>query len=339
MNLDNIRLIDLHEDLGYHIFNGRLSKPFDEEDEKRHGDIPSYRKANTFIVVGAIFPMNYGDSPYSQRISKMYGEGKSIFNISPVGLSTKVIQILSIYWRLVREYPEDLNIIRTLGDIESSKVNILLGLEGTDGLDDIGMITPLYLAGLRLVGLTWNFDTKYAASCVSTRDYGLTGYGLELINELNRLGIIIDLAHSSRKTMLDTLEESSLPVVNSHSNYGKLVKHPRNVDYEVLDALRSNRGVIGFTLIRETIGGNKDLEALARHILAVRDDIGKDVIAFGSDFFGCKPPEDLNRIDKISNLYQRLLDLGFTKDDIERFAWKNAYRVIRENGLKWRLSP
>ncbi len=339
MNIENIKLIDLHEDLGYYIYNGRLSKPFDKEDEGRHCDIPSYRKSNTYIFVGAIFPMNYGDSPYSERISRMYGEGKNIFNISPVGLTTKIIQILSIYWRLAREYSNDLRIIRTLGDIDDSKINILLGLEGTDGLDDIGIITPLYLAGLRLVGLTWNFDTKYAASCVSTKDYGLTGYGLELIDELNRLGIIIDLAHSSRKTMLETLEESSLPVVNSHSNYGKLVKHPRNVDYEVLEALRENRGVMGFTLIRETIGGEKNLEALAKHILAVRDDVGKDVIAFGSDFFGCKPPDELNRIDKIVNLYNKLYDLGFTKDDIERFAWRNAYRVIRENGLKWRLSP
>ena len=339
MSIKSLKLIDLHQDLGSHIFNGRLSKPFDEPDENRHGDIPAYRKANLYIFVGAIFPMNYGDSPYSQRISSMYGERTSIFNISPIGLTTKVYQILSIYWRLVREYPKDLNIIRTLGDISDEKVNILIGLEGTDGLDDIGMITPLYLAGLRLVGFTWNFDTKYAASCVSTKDYGLTGYGLELLNELNRLGIIVDLAHSSRKTMLDTLEESSMPVINSHANYGKIVEHPRNVDYEVLDALRSNGGVIGFTLIRETLGGNKDLDALAKHILAVRDDIGKEVIAFGSDFFGCRPPNELKRIDRIEGLYQKLLDLGFTRDDIERFAWRNAYRVIRENGLHWRLSP
>jgi len=339
MNIKSLKLIDLHQDLGSHIFNGRLSKPFDETDENRHGDIPAYRRANLYIFVGAIFPMNYGDSPYSQRISNMYGEGSSIFNISPIGLTTKVYQILSIYWRLVREYPKDLNIIRTLGDISDEKINILIGLEGTDGLDDIGMITPLYLAGLRLVGFTWNFDTKYAASCVSTKDYGLTGYGLELLNELNRLGIIIDLAHSSRKTMLDTLEESGMPVINSHSNYRKIVEHPRNVDYEVLDALRSNGGVIGFTLIRETLGGNKDLDALAKHIMAVRDDIGKEVIAFGSDFFGCRPPDELKRIDRIEGLYQKLLDMGITKGDIERFAWKNAYRVIRENGLKWRLSP
>ncbi len=332
-------LIDLHEDLGYHIFRGGLSKPFNAEDVDRHCDIPGYRKANTLIFVGAIFPMNYGDSPYSDRIARMYSEEYNIFNISPIGLTTNIFQIISIYWRLQREYPNELNIIRLKEDIDYNKVNILLGLEGTDGLDDIGLLTPLYLAGLRLVGLTWNFDTKYAASCVSTKDYGLTGYGLELLNELNRLGIIVDLAHSSRNTMLDVLNESKLPVVNSHSNYKKLVEHPRNVDYEVLMALKSNGGVIGFTLIRDTIGGEVDVDSLAKHIVAVRDDVGKEVLAFGSDFFGCNPPDGLNRIDKIGNLYSKLMEYGFTKDDIESFAWKNAYRVINENSRYWTLSP
>jgi len=333
------KLIDLHQDLGYHILNGRLSRSLDEDDVNRHGDIPAYRRANLYIFVGAIFPMNVGDSPYSSRISRIYGGESQLFNITPFGSSTNIFQILSIYWRLVREYPSDLNIIRMADDISDNKINILLGLEGTDGLDDVSMVTPLYLAGLRLIGLTWNFDTKYAASCLSKKDYGLTGYGMELLNELNRLGIIIDLAHSSRNTMLEVIEESSLPVLNSHSNYKEIVDHPRNVDEEVLKALKSKDGVIGFTLIRETIGKGKDLEALVEHILSVRDDIGKEVIAFGSDYFGCRPPEELNRIDKISSLYQKLIDLGFTKDDLERFTWKNAYRVFKSNWVRWRLSP
>ncbi|HID41393.1 MAG TPA: peptidase, partial [Pyrodictium sp.] len=217
------KLIDLHQDLGYHILNGRLSRSLDEDDVNRHGDIPAYRRANLYIFVGAIFPMNVGDSPYSSRISRIYGEESQLFNITPFGSSTNIFQILSIYWRLVREYPSDLNIIRMADDISDNKINILLGLEGTDGLDDVSMVTPLYLAGLRLIGLTWNFDTKYAASCLSKKDYGLTGYGMELLNELNRLGIIIDLAHSSRNTMLEVIEESSLPVLNSHSNYKEIV--------------------------------------------------------------------------------------------------------------------
>lgn len=333
------KLIDLHQDLGYHIFNGGLSRSFDKEDINRHGDIPAYRKVNLYILVGAIFPMNVGDSPYSSRISRMYGEEIQLFNITPYGSSMKIFQILSIYWRLEREYPNDLKIVRMSKDISEDKINVLLGLEGTDGLDDVSMVTPLYLAGLRLIGLTWNFDTKYAASCLSRKDYGLTGYGMELLDELNRLGIIIDLAHSSRNTMLEVIEESSLPVVNSHSNYKKIVEHPRNVDEEVLKALKSKNGVMGFTLIRETLGGGKNLESLVEHILKVRDDIGKEVIAFGSDYFGCRPPDELDRIEKVSSLYQKLVDLGFTKDDLERFTWKNAYSVFKNNWVRWRLSP
>ena len=328
------RIIDLHQDIGYYIMMGRLNKDFNLRDKNRHGDIPSYKEANVFLIVGAIFPMLYSYSPYIDRISRMYGGSGKTFYISPINPIDNILTQIGIYWRLSKLY-DVINIVRSRETLRDDKINILIGIEGTDGIDDISVIYPLYLAGVRLVGLTWNFDTKYAASCVSTKDYGLTGYGLELIDELNRLGIIIDLAHSSEKTMLETIEESSLPVINSHSNYKRIVDHPRNVSYEVLDALRSKGGVIGFTLIKETIGGKMGLKDYVSHIIRVRDEVGKDVIAFGSDFFGTTPPKEFDRIDKIGELYRLLTENGFTKDDLERFTWRNAYRVIKRHMSKW----
>ena len=84
--------------------------------------------------------------------------------------------------------------------------------------------------GLRSLGLTWNFDTKYSATCMSKKDYGLTGEGGDLIERCNELGIVVDLAHASRLTHLEVCATSRLPVINSHSNSRSLhdvAKEPR----------------------------------------------------------------------------------------------------------------
>ncbi len=296
--------------------------------EDRHGDIPGYLDANVKIVVGAVFALQRGYTPMGGEVMRRYGEGAGDIYIRPSMPVASALDVISIYKWLVRRY-EEFRLVTRRSDIDGKGIGILMGLEGTEYLDDPGDIYLYKDLGIRLVGLTWNYDTKYAASCMSSKDYGLTGSGEVLLSLAEDEGIVIDLAHSSRRTMLEVLETHSDPVLISHSNYAGLVRHQRNVDDEVLDRLASNGGVIGFTYIRQTIGENPGADALATHIDAVAQRFGDDIVAIGTDLFGCNPPDDLRRIEMITNLYNALEGLGWTRSRIEKLAYKNAERVLR----------
>jgi len=158
-----------------------------------------------------------------------------------------------------------------------------------------------------------------------------------LLNEyMNEYGIIIDLAHSSHNTMVDILSLSKLPVVDSHTNYNGVREHKRNIGDDIIELLSKNGGVMGFTLIKSTIADDDYLYNLARHIYEVYSRFGPDVLAIGTDFFGTDPPHPLTRIDRLILLYEKLLDMGIKESDIEKLAWKNAYRVFKENSKNWR---
>ncbi len=337
----DVPLIDLHEDIGAYILSHPYFKRFDITDHERPADIPSYKDANAKLIVAVIFPMLASiNEKELEKLKKLY-EGEwthedVILPASPYSISIKVIKL---YYNLVKTYQNDLKLITKKKNLENlfkdDKIGFLMNIEGSEALETVDDLETFYLLGLRMIGLTWNYDTRYAASCMSKKDYGLTGSGEELVELANDKGIIIDLAHSSPNTMLDTLEISKLPVVISHANYFPLMPHVRNVLDKVLEKLYDNKGVIGFTLIKSTIAKENYLDSLANHIVEVYNRYGSDIIAIGTDFFGTEPPEELNHITKIRSLYSKLLDKGLGEEDIEKLAWRNAYRVFIQNSLRW----
>ncbi|MEM2004143.1 MAG: membrane dipeptidase, partial [Nitrososphaerota archaeon] len=222
--------------------------------------------------------------------------------------------------------------------INGERIGFLLALEGTYMLEDVDDIRLYYNLGVRSLQIMWNFDNRYGASCMSTKDYGLTGEGEELVKEANKRGIILDLAHASKNTHIDVLNASKLPVINSHSNARKLKDVPRNLDDEIYQEFKKNKGVVGF--IFGMIGGNEDIYSLADQIMYVYQNFGPDIIAIGTDYFGLidgKAPKGLEDITKISNLFKILLDKGLKESDIEKLAYKNALRVIEANAIYWKI--
>jgi membrane dipeptidase len=251
------------------------------------------------------------------------------------------IEQFKIYHQLFRSFPNHLIPISTLGDIENSvksdRVELLLSLEGADALEDSSDLDIVYRLGMRALGITWNYDNRYGSSCMSKKDYGLTGEGERLIKLANEMGVVIDTAHSGKRTTLDTLSTSNSPVVISHANYDGVHPHIRNVDDEVLEALKTNGGVVGFTMIRDTIGPEPTLESLAKHIIAVGDRFGSDILAIGTDYLGIeRTPTGLEDVTKLVDLLDKLHSLGMTEDSIRKLAWKNAYRVLAQNAKLWR---
>lgn len=320
-------VIDLHEDISAYILESRhekIVKPFNI-DSKRHADIPKYSKGNVVLVVGAAFPGEY-----------KYIGGKQVRGTIFRCASQRVMDHIAVYYRLVREFPESLYLVEhrdELLKLERNKgTGIIIGLEGAYPLDDPWDIELYYKLGVRFLGLTWNVENRYAASCLSKRDYGLTGSGEELVDLAERYGIVVDLAHASRRTMLDVLSIANKPVVISHACVRKLRDHPRNVDDEVLEELRKNHGVIGVTFVADFLGGEGvNVDTVVDHVIYLYENFGVDIIAIGTDYLGTtRLPEGLEDISRIQTLFKKLIEKGLSVEDVEKIAWKNAYRVLLE---------
>ena len=335
-------IFDLHQDVPYYIHLKETWTPFNMADDNRPGDLPEYMKANVKLIFTAVFPLaNLYTPRRGEEISRLYKMRKTRLVVPTVSAPfTRAIELINTLYLIHEKYQDQVKLIMSREDLEGlltdDRLGFLISLEGTEALYDTTYLEIFYRLGIRAIGLTWNYDTRYAASCMSKKDYGLTGVGEELVMDMNRYGIIIDLAHSSKGTMLEAIEISKKPVIISHSNYTRVVKHPRNVDDDILEALSANRGVVGFTLIKSTLGRGGTIEALARHITAVYENYGPDILAIGTDYFGIKTPRDAKRISALNRLWPILLDNGLRETDIEKLAWRNAYRVIKENSKAWK---
>lgn len=341
-------IIDLHEDISYYYVSGASGLEFglgDFNDDMpgRHGDIPKFKKSRVAIVFSSVFCLLSTISPrISEQLTKGYSK-EAIRAWVPRATHSTSLEHLKVYYRLVELYPSDLSIILTRENVQRSinleKIGFLLALEGAYMLEDVDDLKLYYNMGIRSLQLLWNFDSRYGASCMSTKDYGLTGEGEELVKEANRLGVIIDLAHASKNTHMDVLSVSKLPVINSHSNARRLKDVPRNIDDETLEEFKKKKGVVGF--IFGMIGGNEDINSLADQIMYVYQNFGSDIVAIGTDYFGLidtEAPKGLEDITKIPQLFEILLDRGLKEADIEKLAYKNALRVIEEHAARWRVN-
>ena len=173
--------------------------------------------------------------------------------------------------------------------------------------------------------LTWNYDTKFASSCHSKKDYGLTGSGEKLVDDCNRLGIAVDLAHSSKKTILDTCSISSRPVLFSHGNVSSLDAHVRNIDDQSIDAICSTGGLIGITAIPQTLGREPSIERMVKHATYVGENFGWEHVAIGSDFLGIEStPKGFENVGKLSQLREML------GPHAEAVLYENALRALRQ---------
>jgi len=152
--------------------------------------------------------------------------------------------------RLVAAYPEHLELALTTADVEriraSGRVASLIGLEGGHAIEgSLAALRMLHALGVRYITLTHSSNSEWAdAATDAPEHHGLTEFGEEVVREMNRLGIFVDLSHVSEATMRDALRVSAAPVIFSHSSARSLVDHPRNVPDDVLRQLKANGGVV-----------------------------------------------------------------------------------------------
>lgn len=183
------------------------------------------------------------------------------------------------------------------------------------------MVRLLHRLGVRLISLTWNQRNALADGAgEDPGGGGLSRAGREMVREMNRVGIVVDVSHLSEAGFWDVLEASSCPVVASHSNCRALASHRRNLSDGQIRALAMVGGVQGITYVRDFLGSGEDLERVADHIGYALDVVGDDRhTGLGSDFDGVEVPvaglEDVTHLPALADVLSRR---GLSDESIAR---------------------
>ncbi|MFF3273384.1 dipeptidase [Streptomyces chrestomyceticus] len=169
------------------------------------------------------------------------------------------LEQIDVVRRMAARYPGDLRLAYTADDMEAARADgriaSLMGAEGGHSINNsLATLRALYELGVRYMTLTHNDNIDWADSATDEpRAHGLTAFGREVVREMNRLGMLVDLSHVSADTMRDALDTSVAPVVFSHSSARTVCDHPRNIPDDVLERLPANGGVAMATFVPKFI--------------------------------------------------------------------------------------
>lgn len=234
---------------------------------------------------------------------------------------------------------EAVRLALTADDIRTAhargELAVLFNIEGAEGIQgSLALLRNYYRLGVRMMGLVWAHRNEVADGNYEYEGGGggLTVFGREVVREMNRLGMLIDLAHITPKGFYDTLELSQQPVLFTHGNCHHLFAHPRNLTDEQIHALAQKGGVFGVSFVNSFMNKpTATLKTVADHIDHACQVLGSaDHVAYGSDFDGCTPPPGLEDVTKLPALTAELLSRGYSEADLAKILGGNYLRVFEQ---------
>jgi len=207
---------------------------------KYHTDIARLKQSG---LTGVFFSI-YVDRQYARPdwVAQNY--------VTQGGSARRALDLIDVSYRMIEKYPRDLMLATSTADIrrakKEGKVGVLFGIEGGHAIENsLPALREFYRLGVRYMTLTHNNTHEWADACCDTaRHGGLSEFGREVVAEMNRLGMLVDVSHVSDETMSDVLEVSKAPVIASHSSARVFSNHKRNVPDELLKRIARNGGVV-----------------------------------------------------------------------------------------------
>jgi membrane dipeptidase len=248
------------------------------------------------------------------------------------------LEQIDVVHRMVNRYPETFELALAAADVErifnAGRIASLIGMEGGHSIDNsLAALRMFHAAGARYMTLTHSTNTLWADACTDKpASKGLSKFGEEVVREMNRLGMIVDLSHTSPDTMEDAIRVSEAPVIFSHSGARALHDHVRNVPDSVLRMLAKNDGVVmvNFYPVFLTKDGKATLADVANHMDHIRSVAGASHVGIGSDFDGIPTvPAGLEDVSTYPALTAELLRRGWPEDDVKKALGLNVLRVMR----------
>lgn len=272
-----------------------------------------------------------------------------IHNIKEGGTDDEFIDDLyDTLCKAIAQHPDDIAWAKNAVDMENNckngKVSAFLTIE--DGRSVNGSFEKFdkyYDMGVRLVSLTHNFENCFGypnSTDSKIMSAGLKPFGREAVEYMNDKGIIIDVSHLSDGGFWDVMELSKKPIVASHSCARALTPHQRNLTDDMIKAMADKGGVCGINFcpvfITPDLSANNGwiedskLEDIVRHVMHLYNVGGSDFVAIGTDFDGIGGKLDIASPLDMDKLFDALLKNGMNSTDVEKIAYKNAERLIKE---------
>jgi membrane dipeptidase len=296
---------------------------------------------------------------------------------APGNYARTQLEQIDLARRLIARYPDTFVLCGTAADIRAAKragkIGSMLGIEGGHSIEDsLGALRAYYDLGVRYMTLTHNRHTNWADSALEDppRFGGLSPFGEQVVHEMNRLGMLVDLSHTSPDTMRDAIRVSEAPVIFSHAAARGMTDIPRNVPDDVLEMLGANGGVVMVTFVAPFVSqegaavfmkmiqeylarapGKSDEErraideelraryvmpkvtagAVADHIEYIRDRIGVDHLGIGGDYDGNEDwPKGMEDVSGYPVLFAELIRRGWSDQDLRKLAGENVLRVLTQ---------
>lgn len=217
---------------------------------------------------------------------------------------------------------------------KEGKIAAMLSIEGADVLEGrLSMLRVYHRLGVRMVGLVHSLRNLLADGVADNRTKGgLSQFGVEVVEELNRLGMIVDVSHLSDAGFWDVIKVSKVPVVASHSNSRTVCPHPRNMTDDMIRALAECGGVMGMNFATDFVHPkNPSVETLVDHIDHIVDLVGPEHVGLGSDFDGIPTtPRGLEDASKMPEITEELLKRGYSEDYIRLILGGNHLKLIEQ---------
>lgn len=351
--LERVPLIDAHNDLPYVLRHASpqgnvaaydLTRLHQETDT----DIPRLRKGK----VGGQFWAAYVPTKVE----------------NPMRFTLEQIALIR---RMNEAYPETFLQATRASDLSrarrAGKIASFICVESGVGLaNSLEVLAIWHALGVRYLTLCHNETLDWVDSATDApRHGGLSGFGKKVVAECNRLGILVDLAHTSHETQMQVLELSTAPVAMTHANAFSLVDHPRNVRDDFLGGLKANGGIVCATFVptftnqatrdwvraisdsygkplagnmkagiarQETASGpcpRATLDQVCDHIEYMTARAGVDHIGIGSDYYGSRNPDGLEDVSCFPNLVAALMQRGWGEPALRKLVSGNMLRVLR----------
>ena len=251
---------------------------------------------------------------------------------------------------LAEQHPNEIVLATTAAEVRAAhkagKFAALMGMEGGHMIDDsLAVLRDYQRLGVRYLTLSHSVNTNWSDSSGDTPKHnGLTDFGKEVVRELNRLGMLVDISHVSDKTFWDAMETSKAPLVASHSSLRSISGHPRNMTDDMIRALGGKGGVIMINYARTFLSdelyqaGLKNVppaerptvswEKIVEHIDHAAKLVGATHVGLGSDFDGTTVPDGMDDVSMLPKITAALLDKGYSEQDVKNILGENILRLL-----------